>query len=118
MKNIKKLTFVGVSVFMLAILGACGNTEQQNETEESAENLAGGTMLAGEEAPEITGTLKSIESNDEVVITVSGDDVTYRLSEEAKTQLENKEVELGNEITFTTFSIGDAKESVAEFIVE
>lgn len=106
---------------MLAVLGACGNAEQQNGTtgtEESTENLAGGTMLAGEEAPQITGTLKSIEVNDEVVITVNGNDITYRLSEEAKAQLNSNEVELGSEITFTTFSIGDAKESVAEFIVD
>ncbi|CAM5216320.1 putative protein OS=Ureibacillus acetophenoni OX=614649 GN=SAMN05877842_106114 PE=4 SV=1 [Ureibacillus acetophenoni] len=118
MKSIKKLTFVGFSVLMLAILGACGNAEQQNSTEESAEDLAGGTVLAGEEAPEITGTLKSVKANDEVVITVSGTDITYRLSEEAKGQLDNKEVEIGSEVTFTTFSIGDATESVAEFKVE
>lgn len=119
--NIKKLTFIGVSVFMLTVLGACGNAEQQNgttETEESAENSAGGIMLAGEEAPQVIGTLKSIEANNEVVITVNGDDITYRLSEEAKAQVDSNEVELGSEITFTTFSIGDAKESVAEFIVD
>lgn len=106
---------------MLSVLGACGNAKQENETnetEESTENLAGGTMLAGEEAPQITGTLKSIEANDEVVITVNDNNITYRLSEEAKEQLVNKEVEIGNEVLFTTFSIGDATESVAEFIVE
>lgn len=106
---------------MLTILGACGNAEQENETnetEESTENLAGGTMLAGEEAPQITGTLKSIEADDEVVITANGNDITYRLSEEAKEQLDNNEVEIGNEVLFTTFSIGDAKESIAEFIVD
>ena len=121
-KNIKKMTFIGISVLMLTILGACGNTEKQsegtNETGEQTENLAGGTMLAGEEAPEIVGTLKSIEANDEVIITVNGEDITYRLSEEAKSQMDNKEVELGSEVTFTTFSIGDSTESVAEFIVK
>lgn len=122
MKYIKKMTFALISVLLLTILGACVTTETQpngkNEAEETSENLAGGIMLAGEEAPEIVGTLKSIGSSDEVIITVNGNDITYRLSEEAKGQLENKEVEIGSEVIFTTFSIGDATESVAEFIVK
>jgi len=121
-KNIKKLTCIGVSVLMLSFLAACGSNgnqqDQANETEETVENLAGGTMLAGEQAPEIVGILKSIDEHDEVTITVNGEDTKYRLSEEAKNQLDHKDIEIGNEVTFTTFSIGDATESVAEFIMQ
>jgi len=121
-KNIKKLTIIGLSALLLSIIAACGpNDKQQDEatnTEDTTENLAGGIMLAGEEAPEIIGTLVSIEANDEVIITVNGNDITYRLSEESKKQIEDKEVALGSEVTFTTFSIGDAKESVAKFKVK
>jgi hypothetical protein len=122
MKNIKKRTFVWASVLMLSTLGACGNTEQQpeelNETEQTTNNLAAGTMLAGSEAPEMVGTLKSVEENEEVIINVNGKDITYRLSDEAKSQLNQKQVDLGKEITFTTFSIGDSTESVSEFIIK
>ncbi|OLS39201.1 hypothetical protein [Bacillus sp. MRMR6] len=115
----RKLALVMVCFLMLSFLGACGVSKDQNEEtgEETAGN-ASGIMLAGQEAPEIVGILKSIEANDEVMITVEGQDVQYRLSEEAKSQIDKKEVELDSEVTFTTFSIGDDKETVAEFIIE
>ncbi|TSI03708.1 hypothetical protein [Lysinibacillus sp. BW-2-10] len=105
-----------LSVFALV---GCGSTvEQGEEAPNSNENLAGGTMLAGEEAPEIKGILKIIEESNEVIITVDSQDIVYRLSERAIEQVKEKIVEPGNEVTFTTFSIGDDKESIAEFIVE
>lgn len=122
MKNIKKITYIGISVLSLTVLGACGTNEVQPEdqsaSEEQTENLAGGIMLAGEETPQIVGILKSIEENNEIIITVNGEDILYRLSEGAKTQLDHKEVDIGTEVTFTTFSIGDSTESVAEFVLD
>jgi hypothetical protein len=103
----------------MSFLGACGFTVEHNEeTGKESAGDASGTMLAGQEAPEIVGVLKSVETNDEVIISVDGEDVQYRLSEEAKSQMEAKEVELDSEVTFTTFSIGDDKETVAEFIIK
>ncbi|MEW9053110.1 MAG: hypothetical protein AB2392_18265 [Neobacillus sp.] len=119
MLKMRKLALVMFCFLVMSFLGACGVSKEQNEEigEETSGN-ASGIMLADQEAPEIVGVLKSMEADDEVLITVEGKDVQYRLSEEAKSQIEAKEVELDSEVTFTTFSIGDDKETVAEFIIK
>jgi hypothetical protein len=101
----------------MVILGACG-FNKSNEIKEDPTGSATGIMLAGQEAPEIVGILKSIAENDEVIVTVEGQDVIYRLSEEANSQIEGNEVDKGSEVTFTTFSIGDSKETIETFIIK
>lgn len=39
----------------------------------------------------------------------------FRLSEQAKSQIESKNMEIGSTVTFTTFSIGDDKKTISEF---
>lgn len=116
MKIIKNGILILVSIFTLSMLAACGFTVEQHE-EEGTTDSAEGTMLAGEEAPEQVGILKSIAS-EEVVITLEGKDVTYRLSQDAKEQLEKEEVAIKDEVTFTTYSIGDEKETINKFILK
>lgn len=113
MLKIGKMAFLMYCIFFITVLSACGF-----RTEERPTSDANGTVLAGEEAPKRVGILKSMESKEEVVITVEGQDVNYRLSEKAKAQVEGKEVEKGSEVTFTTFSIGDDKETIAEFVIK
>lgn len=113
------MALVMACFLLISILSACGfNLEHNKEMEQGTTSDASGTMLAGQDAPEIVGILKGIETKEEVIITVEGQDVNYRLSEEAKSQIEEKEVDLGSEVAFTTFSIGDDKESIAEFIIK
>ncbi|MEN2767736.1 hypothetical protein [Ornithinibacillus xuwenensis] len=106
-----------VSLFGLLFLGACGFTVEEHEDSglESTDENTSGTMLAGQEAPETVGTIKSIDSSDEIIITVEGEDITYRLSEDAKKQLESNSYESGTEVTFTTYTIGDDKETIDQF---
>jgi len=102
-----------ISCFVLiTILAGCNSNNPNNEETTGA---ASGIVLAGQEAPEIKGVFKSIEANDEVILTIEGKDVVYRLSDQAKTQIEK--IKLGGEVIFTTFSIGDTQDTVAEFIV-
>lgn len=96
----------------ISTLAGCGDQPKINE--ESTDDITG-ILLAGQEAPELTGVLKSIQNNNEAVLVIEGRDVVYHLSEEAKTQIKN--IDLGSEVVFTTFSIGDSKETIAEFIV-
>lgn len=117
MLNIRNIAIGIVCCLLLSILGACGIAgEKKVETGEGSTGDAAGTVLAGEEAAKIIGILKSIETNEEVIIAVVGQDVHYRLSEEAQSQIEGKEVDLGSEVTFRTYSIGDDKETIDEFI--
>ncbi|MET3699576.1 hypothetical protein SAMN05877753_11248 [Bacillus oleivorans] len=119
MLNIRKMAVGIVCFLIISILGACGNADVQNaESGEGPTGDAAGTVLAGQEAPEIAGIIKSVETDEEVIITVGGQDVNYRLSEEAKSQIEGKEVEIGSEVTFSTYSIGDDKETIDQFIIE
>lgn len=118
MLKIRKMALVMVCFFLMLILGACGFTEEHNEEiGDKAKGDANGTVLAGQEAPEIEGILKSIETKEEVIITVEGQDVNYGLSEKAKSQIEGKEVDIGSEVTFTPYSIGDDKETIDEFFI-
>lgn len=117
--NFRKVTLMFVSILVISILSACGaSVEQDNTSGEGTSGNASGIMLAGQDAPEIVGTLKSIEANVEVIITVDGQDVNYRISEDATAQIEGEEVGIGSEVTFTTFSIGNGKDTVAEFIIK
>ncbi|QHE52806.1 hypothetical protein [Pontibacillus sp. HMF3514] len=119
MLQVKKLAVLMISVFTLVILGACGFTVEQHEEMGGGDTgNEQGTMPAGQEAPEQEGVLKGIESKDVVVITVDGQDVTYRLSEDAKAQIENEDVKDGDEVTFTTYSIGDDRETIDKFIIK
>ena len=116
MLKMKKIALVLGSFLLMSVLGACGiNGEQNVEVGEETSGDASGIMLAGGEATEITGIIKSIKTNDEVIITVEGQDVNYRLSEESKKQIEEKEVYVGSNVSFTTFSIGDNKETIEKF---
>ncbi|MFD1738138.1 hypothetical protein ACFSCX_16545 [Bacillus salitolerans] len=118
MLKIRKMTFALVGFFLLTIVGACGFTvEQHEDMGEETTSGASGTVLAGQEAPEITGTIESIES-EEVVITVDGQEVTFRLSEDSKKQIQDGEVDSGDAVTFTTYSIGDDKQTIDQFILE
>ena len=114
-----KIMKIVVAVGFLLTLSACGVTEEQPQSviEDAPTGNASGITLAGQEAPEIIGTLKQIDA-DEAIITVSGQDIQYRLSDVAKNQINNQEVDVNQEVTFKTFSIGDQKETVAEFILE
>lgn len=115
----KKTAYVFVCFLIMLFLAACGvSNEGQKEPGEQTSGNASGIVLAGQEAPEIKGIIKSIEIKDEVIVTVDGQDVHYRLSDDAKSQIEGKEVEVGSEVTFTTFSIGDNKETIAKFIIK
>ncbi|MFJ8235829.1 hypothetical protein ACIQ34_08800 [Ureibacillus sp. NPDC094379] len=116
---IKKMKLVIASCFLFTIISACGVNEEKPQTviEDEATGNASGITLAGQEPPEIIGTLKQIEA-EEAIITVSGQDVQYRLSDVAKSQIKDQEVDIDQEVTFITFSIGDQKETVAEFILK
>ncbi|MGE7664782.1 hypothetical protein ACQKMN_03605 [Ureibacillus composti] len=116
---IKIMKIVVAAGFLLTILSACGVTEEQPQSviEDAPTGNASGITLAGQEVPEIIGTLKQIDA-EEAIITVSGKDIQYRLSDVAKEQIINQEVDIDQEVTFKTFSIGDQKETVAEFILE
>ena len=119
MIRLRKTAFVMFCISIMSILAACGVA--QEKTEElgyEATGNATGTVLAGQDSPELTGILKSLENQDEVILTVDGQDVNYRLSEEAKNQIDGKEVAIGSQVTFTTFSIGDDKESIDVFIID
>jgi len=116
---VKKLAVLMIGVLTLFVLGACGFTVEQHEEMgggSTSENA--GTMPAGQEAPEQVGVLKEIQSSGIVVITVDGQDVTYRLSEDAKAQIESEDVKDGDEVTFTTYSIGDDQETIDKFKIE
>ena len=116
MLKMKNIVLVFGCFLLMSVLGACGmNGEQNAEVGEETSGDASGIMLAGGEATEITGIIKSIKTNDEVIITVEGQEVTYRLSDESKKQVEEKEVEVGSNVYFTTFSIGDNKETIEKF---
>ncbi|MDM5334282.1 hypothetical protein QUF56_13680 [Ureibacillus composti] len=116
---IKIMKIVVAAGFLLTIISACGVVEEQPQSviEDTPTGNASGITLAGQEAPEIIGTLKQIDA-DEAIITVSGQDIQYRLSDVAKNQINNQEVDINQQVTFKTFSIGDQKETVAEFILE
>ncbi|WP_133058588.1 DUF3953 domain-containing protein [Halalkalibacter urbisdiaboli] len=117
--DMRKMALVMACFLLMSILGACGFTVEQNEEfGEGTTGDANGTVPAGQEAPEIVGFLKSIETKEEVIITVGEQDVHYRLSEEAKSQIEGKEVDIDSEVTFTTYSIGDDQETIDEFIIK
>lgn len=119
MLTFRKVALVMMCIFLFSMLGACGFTVEKNEEiGQGTTGDASGTMLAGQQAEEKVGVLRSIEENEEVIITLGGQDVNYRLSEDAKSQIEGKKVELGSEVTFTTYSIGDAKETISEFIIK
>jgi hypothetical protein len=81
--------------------------EHNEEKGESSTGDANGTVLAGQEPTEIVGILKSIETEEKVIITAEHQNVNDRLSEEAKGQIKGKEVNIGSKITFTTYSMGD-----------
>ncbi|UTR10014.1 hypothetical protein MM300_19370 [Evansella sp. LMS18] len=104
------------TILILAILGGCAFADNENDQGEAdSGGNASGIMLAGEEPPEVSGTVKSIESEDEIIITVNGVDKVYRLSEDAKNQLKDSVIEEGSEVTFTVYTIGDDKETIGEF---
>jgi len=106
-------------VLTLFVLVACGFTVEKHEEMgggSTSENA--GTMPAGQEAPEQVGVLKEIQSSGDVVITVEGQDVIYRLSEDAKAQIKSEDVKDGDEVTYTTYSIGDDRETIDKFIIE
>ncbi|WP_088035215.1 hypothetical protein [Evansella clarkii] len=106
-------------IFILAVLGGCASADNENDQGESESGgNASGIMLAGEEPPEVSGTVKSIESEDEIIITVNGVDKVYRLSEDAKNQLKDSVIEEGTKVTFTVYTIGDDKETIGEFTGE
>ncbi len=113
----KNLALVLGCFLLISVLSACGFTGQKtNDIGDEASGDISGIMLAGGETTEITGIVKSIKTaEDEVIITVENQDVNYRLSEEAKKQIEGKEVEIGSNVSFTTFSIGDNKETIEKF---
>ena len=117
MLKMKNIVLVFGCFLLLSVLGGCGlNGEQNTEVEEETSGDASGIMLAGGESTEVTGIIKSIKTTeDEVIITVENQDVTYRLSEDSKRQIEEKEVDIGSEVSFTTFSIGDNKETIEKF---
>lgn len=112
--------FVICSIISLTLLTACGFSVEHKEDSgvESTDDNLSGTMLAGEDLPEQIGLLKSINDNDEVIITIDNKDITYRLSEDAKEQLDTSQVELGAEVTFTTYTIGDEMETIDRFHME
>ncbi|KHF38905.1 hypothetical protein [Halalkalibacter okhensis] len=115
--HIIKNVLVIVTLLTVTLLGACGINEEKNkEIGEVEFNSVGGIMLAGEELPEVVGVIKSIESLEEVIIYVDGQEVSYRLSDEAKSQITAKELESGDEVIFTTYSIGDDKATIDTFI--
>ncbi|MGX6445688.1 hypothetical protein ACWM35_20925 [Neobacillus sp. K501] len=115
--KIRKVALMVVCSLFLSILAACGGTKELKvETEGGVSDGASGIVLAGQKAPEIVGIIENIEA-DEVMVTVDGQDVQYRLSDKAKEQLDAKEVEIGSTVTFTTFSIGDNKETIDEFVI-
>jgi uncharacterized protein YcfL len=117
--NLRKKALAIVCCLLLSILASCGSKKEQNvETEQEVTGDASGIVLAGQEAPKIEGVIKSLETNEEVIVIVDGQDVHYRLSDKAKSQLDDKEVEIGSTVTFTTFSIGDNKETIDEFIIK
>ncbi|MBU9723558.1 MULTISPECIES: hypothetical protein [Bacillaceae] len=120
MIRLKWVIVVLGTIFSVILVSACGSTEEQvgQELEVGNKGDISGIMLAGEDAPEVNGTFVSAEEEDEVIITVNGNDVIYRLSEDAKRQVDNNEVEQGIEVTFTTYSIGDAKETIDKFIIK
>lgn len=113
MLKLKTSGLVMIGFFVLVILSACGFTIEENE---GSKNSAEGTMPADQEAPEYTGMLESIESPEEVLISIDGQTETYRLSADAKSQVQAEEVTVGNEVTFTTYSIGDNKKTIDKFI--
>lgn len=113
MLKLKTSGLVMISFFVLVILGACGFAIEENE---GSGNSAEGTMPADQEAPELTGILKSIESPEEVIISIDSQTETYRLSSDAKSQVQAEEVTVGNEVTFTTYSIGDDKKTIDKFL--
>lgn len=116
---LKKLAVLMISVMIIFVLGACGFTVEQHEEMgggSTSENA--GTMPAGQEAPEQVGVLKEVQSLGIVIITVDGQDVTYRLSEDAKAQIESEDVKDGDEVTYTIYSIGDDRETIDKFIIE
>lgn len=116
---IKKMKIVVASCFLLTIIAACGVNKEQPQSiiEDEPTGNASGITLTGQEPPEILGTLKQIDA-DEAIITVSGHDVQYRLSDVAISQIKGQEVDVDQEVTFITFSIGGQKETVAEFILK
>lgn len=108
---LKNAFFIIFFVLLTIVAGCVSNDPNHSVTSGDAS----GIVLAGQESPEIIGVLKSIKANDEVVLTIEGKDVIYRLSDTAKKQIE--EIELSSEVIFTTFSIGDHKETIAKFIL-
>lgn len=117
MLKMKNIALVFGCFLFMAVLGACGFIgEQKSDAGLDSPGDASGIMLAGGESTEVTGIIKSIKTTeDEVIVTVENQDVTYRLSEDSKRQIEEKEVDIGSEVSFTTFSIGDNKETIEKF---
>jgi hypothetical protein len=116
----RKYIIITVSTFSLLLLGACGFNVEKNEESgvETTDNNAAGITLAGQEPVEQVGIIKSFDSTDEVIITVDQEDITYRLSEDAKEQIESNEIVKGAKVTFTTYTIGDEMETIDKFNVE
>lgn len=115
MLNIKRTLFI-LAVIGLLLLGGCGFIVEQNEEiGEEVPNGAAGIMLAGQELPEVSGIIQSFVAEDEVIILVDGQEKTYRLSEDARNQVEEQSVAIGSEVTFSTYTIGDDKETIDSF---
>lgn len=118
MQNRKYFLIITILITLI-LLGACGENTDEHEhsdADSTDENLTG-IMLAGKDLPEQVGLLKSV-NNDEVIITIDNKDITYRLSEDAKIQLDSEQVESGSEVSFTTYTIGDEMETIDRFNVE
>jgi hypothetical protein len=114
----KVLFLIASSVMTFSILVGCGNDQEESigVNEQNHSSGAEGTQLAGQQSPALTGELVGEIENDMVKVNVEGKVKTFRLSEDAKSQLSKQLVKVGDAVTFTTFSIGDTTLTIDSFL--
>jgi hypothetical protein len=120
----KFLTIFFSSALALAIFSGC-NADDNNDAAQdnndqqlgAGENDGGaaGTMPAGEQSPLVSGEVEAV-ADDSVTINVDGESKTFTLSEDAKAQVSDGKVSVGDSVQFHTFSIGSSTLTVDSFL--
>jgi Cu/Ag efflux protein CusF len=116
MKKLLQLVLLSTLVFTFT---ACSATDKESNDKENVGALpeggsqAEGTQLAGEETPPVTGKFIGVHSENAIKVSVAGETVIFSLSEDAKAQLSS--LKAGDEITFSTFSIGSSQLMISSF---
>jgi hypothetical protein len=118
----KFLTIFFCSALALTVISGCNADDNNAQLDDNSQVGAGenndgasGTMPAGEQSPLVSGTVEAV-ADGSVTVNVDGESKTFTLSEDAKAQITDGKVNVGDSVKFHTFSIGSSTLTVDQFL--